>query len=569
MASDDPQIRALNAYSHWRFPRVFGILLILLLGSALRFYGLTWAHGYYFQPDESVHTIDYVMRLPPSLNPYDAGLYTYGGLPLYLYLFSARILSWLFRDPIWVDKWHVTLIARGYSAIASTLIIALLYRLSCLVGLRRAAWVSALAFAVSPLAIQYAHYGVVDTLLTFWAVLFSVAVASCWKRQARWGWIIPGLILGWAIATKTTGSVWGLSLIYVAWGRWRETRKLFPGLLVLILGLIGAGIGMMSGSPYYILDWPSFWQVMVMQAGKTVTGQILCTYHWQFLNVRPFLFEVEQLARWAVGTPLAILGGVGALGLWSEAIRRRKNLAGAVLLAPTAYFVVIGLWHSKFIRYLLPLLPFISLCAAWPLSIGLRKASPFLKRGFILVTIGALLHSGMLGVGIANVYTGPDPRVAASEWILNHVLPGATILHDPEPLITLPLGATERYQVETFDLYGNRLQNINNPEFYLQALQDKEYIVIVSRRNYGAVYHLRGLFPVAYSFYKSVFDGCLGYSVVARFTNYPRLMSWTWNTDRAEETFQVFDHPVVYIFQRTIALDQEELRSVWERCLSR
>lgn len=282
--------------------RTHGILAILLLGAALRFYGLDWARGYYFQPDESVHTIDYLMRLPSSLNPYETGPYTYGGLPLYLYLFSARGLSWLFRDPTWLDKWHVTLIARGYSAVASTLIIALLYRLSRFIGLERAAWVPAFAFAVSPLAIQYAHYGVVDTLLTFWVVLFSTAVALCWKRGTRWGWITPGL----------------------------------------------------------------------------------------------------------------------------------------------------------------------------------------------------------------------------------------------------------------FD-----------PEFYLGALQGKEYIVIMSRRNYGAMYHLHGLFPVAASFYRSVFDGCLGYSIAARFTNYPRIGPWIWNTDQAEETFQVFDHPVVYIFKRSAALDQETLRRNWELCLSR
>lgn len=551
------------------FLRAFGILAILILGAALRFYGLDWARGYYFQPDESVHTIDYLMRLPPSLNPYDVGPYTYGGLPLYLYLFSARGLSWLFRDPVWLDKWHVTLIARGYSAVASTLIIALLYRLSRLVGLGPVAWVPALAFAVSPLAVQYAHYGVVDTLLTFWVVLFSVTTALCWKKGTRWGWVVPGFFLGWAIATKTTGAVWGLSFLYIAWEQWKRERSLFRGLSVLGLGIVGAGMGIISGSPYYILDWPSFRQVMAMQAAKTVTGQILCTYHWQFLNVRPFLFEVEQLARWAIGLPLAILGGIGVVGLWAEVIGRRKSWVGAILLAPTTYFIIIGLWHSKFIRYLLPAIPFISLCTAWPLNEAFQRGSPFLRQVSLLIMVGALLYSTLLGIAVANIYAGPDPRIAASEWILTHIPSGTPILHDPEPLITLPLGAAERYQVTVFDLYGNRMQNINNPEFYLRVLRDKEYIIIVSRRNYGAVYHLRGLFPVAASFYKSVFDGCLGYSMVARFTNYPHIGPWVWNTDQAEETFQVFDHPVVYIFKRSTALDQESLRRNWEQCLSR
>ncbi|MGB9776744.1 MAG: glycosyltransferase family 39 protein [Anaerolineae bacterium] len=516
-----------------------------------------------------MHTIDYLMRLPSSLNPYDAGLYTYGGLSLYLYLFTARLFSWLFHSPVWTDnKWHVTLIARGYSAIASTLIIALLYRLSRLAGIRHAAWVPAFAFAVSPLAVQYAHYGVVDTLLTFWVVLFSVVAVWCWKRQARWGWVMAGFVLGLAIATKTTGAVWGISLIYATWTRWRETRDGLASLSILVFGIIGVGLGVMSGSPYYILDWSSFRYVMEMQAGKTVTGRILCTYHWQFLNVRPFLFEVEQLARWAMGTPLAILGGVGAFGLGFKTIQRRKYLLGIVLLAPAAYFAFIGLWHSKFIRYLLPVIPFVSLCAAWPLEVLVRTNSRVLRWIVTLVIGGALLYSAILGLAVANIYTGPDPRIAASEWMLTNIPPGATILHDPEPLITLPLGAADRYQIETFDLYGNRMQNINNPEFYLQHLRGKQYIVIVSRRNYGAVYHLHALFPVAASFYRSVFDGCLGFSLVARFTNYPRVGWWTWNTDEAEETFQVFDHPVVYIFQRSIVSD-ENARRVWEQCLSR
>lgn len=568
MASCSPQIHPVGIPFSRRFLRLCFILVILIAGAALRFYGLDWARGYYFQPDESVHTIDYLLRLPPSLNPYAVGSYTYGGLPLYLYLFTARLFSWLFRDPLWVDKWHVTLIARGYSALASTLIIALLYRLSRLVGMGRVAWVPAFAFAVSPLAVQYAHYGVVDTLLTFWLVLFSVVALWCWKKQARLGWVVAGLVLGWAIATKTTGAVWGISLVYVAWRRWRETRDWFAGLSVLIFGLIGVGLGVMIGSPYYVLDWSSFRQIMEMQAGKTVTGRILCTYHWQFLNVRPYLFEIEQLARWAVGTPLAILGGVGALGLGFETIQRRKYPPGIVLIAPAAYFAFIGLWHSKFIRYLLPVIPFVSLWAAWPLEVLVRGNSRVLKWTAILATSGALLYSAILGLAVANIYTGPDPRIAASEWMLANIPPGATVLHDPEPLITLPLGATERYQIETFDLYGNRMQNINDPEFYLQHLQGKDYIVIVSRRNYGAVYHLRGLFPVAASFYRAVFDGCLGFSLVARFTNYPHIGRWTWNTDEAEETFQVFDHPVVYIFQQSIVSGQDA-RRVWEQCLFR
>lgn len=78
MASCSPQIHPVGIPFSRRFLRLCFILVILIAGAALRFYGLDWARGYYFQPDESVHTIDYLLRLPPSLNPYAVGSYTYG-----------------------------------------------------------------------------------------------------------------------------------------------------------------------------------------------------------------------------------------------------------------------------------------------------------------------------------------------------------------------------------------------------------------------------------------------------------------------------------------------------------
>ncbi len=73
---------------------------------------------------------------------------------------------------------------------------------------------------------------------------------------------------------------------------------------------------------------------------------------------------------------------------------------------------------------------------------------------------------------------------------------------------------------------------------------------------------------VAAPFYRSVFDGCLGFSLSGSVYQLPPYWLVTWNTDEAEETFQVFDHPVVYIFQRNIASDEDAQR-VWEQCLSR
>ena len=219
--------------------------LILLFGAVLRFRHLGWARGYYFQPDESVHTIDYLLRLPASLNPYEVGPYTYGGLPLYLYYFSAQALSRITSDPIWMDKWHVTLVARTYAATASTITIALIYTLWRRLGTAHVGWVSALALAVSPLSVQYAHYGVVDTLLTFWAVLATWLSVEAWMRNHPAYWAMAGLALGLAVATKSSGLIWALVFVVAALGYWARTHNWRAILRMLALG----GIGILIGVP--------------------------------------------------------------------------------------------------------------------------------------------------------------------------------------------------------------------------------------------------------------------------------------------------------------------------------
>ena len=544
--------------------------LILLFGAVLRFRHLNWARGYYFQPDESVFMVDYALRLPASLNPYEAGPYAYGGLPVYLYYFSARALSRITSDPIWMDKWHVTLVARTYAAAASTITIALIYTLWHRLGTARVGWISALALAVSPLSIQYAHYGVVDTLLTFWVVLTTLLSVEAWMRNHPAYWAVAGLALGLAVATKSSGLVWALVFVVAALGYWARTHHWRAGLHVLALGCIGALIGVLLGSPYYVLDWPAFRQATIAQSAKIVTGQTLPTWTWQFLKAMPFAFEVKHLGLWAIGLPLAVLGVLGIVWLWRRGLWPRERVEWLlVLVPPTAYFLMIGLWHSRFIRYLLPVLPYVCFCAAQPLRASLSSRVKVVRWGVIVLTVGALLYSAVLGMAVSNIYAGQDPRVAASEWMLENLPSGAAILHDPEPLITLPLGSTERFRIEILDLYGNRLRNINDGEWYVQALHDKEYIVIVSRRNYGAVYDLATLFPQAVCYYRSVFDGSIGYRLVARFSNYPHLGPFIWNTDAAEETFQVFDHPNVYIFERDRALSSEQILDVLEQCVSR
>jgi hypothetical protein len=51
-------------------------------------------------------------------------------------------------------------------------------------------------------------------------------------------------------------------------------------------------------------------------------------------------------------------------------------------------------------------------------------------------------------------------------------------------------------------------------------------------------------------YYRDLFAGKLGFTVVKTFKTYPRIFGVNINDDAAEMTFRLFDHPRVYILRR-------------------
>ena len=69
-------------------------------------------------------------------------------------------------------------------------------------------------------------------------------------------------------------------------------------------------------------------------------------------------------------------------------------------------------------------------------------------------------------------------------------------------------------------------------------------------------------YPLTSRYYQLLFSGQLGYTQIVRFTSYPSLLGIEINDDQSEETFQVYDHPKVLIFENTGRLDKEDLNKI-------
>lgn len=148
-------------------------------------------------------------------------------------------------------------------------------------------------------------------------------------------------------------------------------------------------------------------------------------------------------------------------------------------------------------------------------------------------------------------------------------------------------------RIDGFDPYGGIYDGDSNLEIYWRDSQGKaarlakelakaDYFYLSSNRQVGTVGRLPEEYPVAALFYQKLLgcsareyipecyarayvgerNGQLGFELVKTFESYPSLFGIQLNTQLADETFQVYDHPRVMIFKNKNKLSAEELEKL-------
>jgi hypothetical protein len=186
------------------------------------------------------------------------------------------------------------------------------------------------------------------------------------------------------------------------------------------------------------------------------------------------------------------------------------------------------------------------------------------RARWISQTVTALVTLGALGWGLAylSIYTAPDTRIAATDWIRQQVATGSKIVvEDKNTLVPVPDAA------HPMGLYTYPVLEVTQPDTvakmdaFADALSRGDWLTISSRRWSWVLPRLPN-FPYTARYYYLLFAGNLGYTPAARFSSPPRIGLFSWPDNTAEETFQVFDHPTVLIFRNTGHLTKGQLQSL-------
>ncbi len=119
-------------------------------------------------------------------------------------------------------------------------------------------------------------------------------------------------------------------------------------------------------------------------------------------------------------------------------------------------------------------------------------------------------------------------------------------------------------------------------ERFYQILSQTDYIVMSSNRQFGTIPRAPEKYPLSTHFYRELLN-CpddmdtvvcyyeaeaekinpeFGFDLIKTFTSYPRLGSWEFNDQYAEEAFSVYDHPKVLIFRKNEHFDSERVLKI-------
>ena len=471
-------------------------------------------------------------------------------------------------------------------------------------------WVNAiLIFTFSPFFIQFSHFGTTESLLM---LLYSLIIYFSFKivkpnSIAKKDLLILAFFSGMAIATKISSTLFLIIPVSVILDKFFATSLKRPSLtralkygfsLVYLIGL--TLLITIFFSPHNFISFPQFLGSMKYES-DVAFGFYRAFYTRQFAGIIPIIFQFLKIFPYVLGWPAFIFFLLGFIFLPYKRVFNIVRLAILFGFLPSAFF------YAKWTRFMTPILPLMLLFTVLFLISMYRyilnrisKIHIKYQKFYILICYYAfyiLIFAFILpGIAYLSVYQNPDVRFTASEWIYKNIPDNSYILFETANVVDIPINPkseirnpkqiqNSNYQMISFNFYDLD-ENLLLQSELQEHLAKADYIFIPSRRIFANHYcdknfqfpisnfqsnfnfqitnfeksckYLRKKYPLLNEYYDKLFSGELGFEKVAEFASYPnfkfQILNFKFNLvfpdEEAEETWTVFDHPVIKIYKR-------------------
>jgi hypothetical protein len=571
-----------------RLPAYLLVLALILIAAGwLRVTHHDWDQDQRFVPDEYVVTQTTLDRahLPPGttlatlldprrspINPRPPGVfYIYGSMPYYITRLVTLAATGTTGNPYFITYDGTEQTGRVVAGLFDTLTTLLVFAIGLRLWGAAAGLVASALYALAVLPIHLGHMYISDPFMVFFMMAALLCSVLFYQVRRPWLVVLAGLCVGLAMACKmSAASAMVLPLAAIALSPGSREAGWRRGLGLGALSLAAAFLGLFMGDPFAVLDAPTY----LSQVGGQLAIQSGADDRWftrRYVGTWPVIYPWEQLVLLGVGPLVGIAGTLGiaqtAAQVWRQRGRHeREGAASLLLVGAGVYFASIAFTEAKWVRYLLPLVPYLSLFAT---GLAVRLAYMAVSRGtrplFRYALPGLLIGSALLGaVAFRAIYGVEHTKVQASRWIYANIPAGSHVaveINDglmPRPLPGLP-DPEKQYQVVWLRTLAD-FPSAEASDTLRDQLAQADYMVFSPVRTARTVAHMPWRYPVQNRYYDLLISGRLGFAPVYKATSYPSIFGLTIpdDCDWVDASFIEYDHPPVQVFKKQRALAKAE-----------
>jgi 4-amino-4-deoxy-L-arabinose transferase-like glycosyltransferase len=406
--------------------KILVLIFILVLAAIVRLLGINFGLPHALcRPDEE--TIVAISRLffkgdfNPHFHLYPA-FFMYFNFLIYWFFFvfclaTGRIASvpdWLLFS--YLEPSFFYLVPRLISAFLGTFSVFVVYRISRALFTEKIALISALFLALAYLHVRDSHFGVTDITATFFILCSVYFIVEVFQTGALKNYFWAGLFAGVATATKYLGVFLILPLFLAHFFRGREDKVALFFSKKFFLFLLCFLVFFLFLNPYFIKEFPNYYQGI--------------NYEFKHLKVGPNFFRVD--IGWWYHLKFSLFYGLGvsllAFGLFGLVVVFRSNFKKALVLLgfPLTYYLFAGQGYTVFVRYAIPLVPFLCITGAVGVDFINRQIISRFKTSvpylilFLLVLVAVIPLIEKVW-RFDSLLMKKDSRLLAVQWLYENV----------------------------------------------------------------------------------------------------------------------------------------------------
>jgi len=508
------------------------ILFFVVITIFTRFSFLNWGNNYFFNPDENNMATSVAQMTITNLNP---NFFAYGQFPLFLTFFTTPKH----------DFSTIVLTMRFWSAIFSSLSILFFYFI-CLniFKSKKISYLFSLLLIFTPGLIQSAHFGTTESILIF---VFSTNIflsLKYYQQQKKQYLLFAILVSAIGLASKITAIFFVLPIYFCLFLIYLKDKKILNfiftffifNLLFLLLSILF--------SPFSLIDFSNFKSTIFYESSVAI-GNLDVFYTRQFKNSTPFIFQFINIFPYTNGIFVFFFSFIGFLFFLKSYFLNPKSKLNLILIPCLIYFVYNGQLFVKWSRFMSPLFfigPFFCLYL-------FQK----IKSRIIITALIILMISP--GLYFFTRYFSPDIRVVASDWIKSNINQESFVLSESGNVVNLPV-LYSNLKVNNFNFYQLDTSP-NNLNKLIDSLTSSDYIFVPSRRVFKNQNNSN--YPLSQSYYQNLFSGGIGFTQIKKFDKKTDLFL---NSENAEETWSVFDHPTIRIYKKINNLAPDDYQEI-------